>query len=102
MSYKEEFYDAVENQEDHLDDLNETEELRRRSVHELREWAKSQPHFVNCRLGITLFIIFYTYLITKSHSYNTNVLFVIYFHLLFFYDFQRDSVVVRSLCLSIK
>lgn len=51
MSSKEEFYDAVENQEDLMDDLNETEELRRRSVHELREWAKSQPHFVNCRFG---------------------------------------------------
>lgn len=57
MSFKEEFYDAVENQ-DHLDDLNETEELKRRSVQELREWAKSQPHFVNCRLGITYFIFY--------------------------------------------
>lgn len=57
MTSKEIFYDAVEDQEDHLDDLNETEELRRRSVHELREWAKSQPHFVNCRLGKIVFIV---------------------------------------------
>ncbi|GIX84020.1 clavesin-1, partial [Caerostris extrusa] len=51
MGSREEFYDAVEEQEDPLDDLNETEELRRRCLHELREWAKSQPHFVNCRLA---------------------------------------------------
>ncbi|KFM80822.1 Clavesin-1, partial [Stegodyphus mimosarum] len=50
MGAKEEFYDALENQEDAFDDLNETEELRRRCLHELREWAKSQPHFINCRL----------------------------------------------------
>lgn len=51
MGSKEEFYDAVEDQDDHLDDLNETEELKSRCVHELREWAEKQPHFVNCRLG---------------------------------------------------
>ncbi|CAL1271800.1 unnamed protein product [Larinioides sclopetarius] len=50
MGGKEEFFDAVEDQVDLFDDLNETEELRKRCLHELREWAKSQPHFINCRL----------------------------------------------------
>ncbi|KAG8186596.1 hypothetical protein JTE90_019918 [Oedothorax gibbosus] len=50
MNGKDEFFDALEEQDDVEDDLNETEELKRRSVLELREWAASQPHFVNCRL----------------------------------------------------
>lgn len=54
MNGKEEFFDALEEQADIEDDLNETEELKRRSVLELREWATSQPHFVNCRLGMLL------------------------------------------------
>lgn len=54
MSGKEEFFDALEEQADIEDDLNETEEQKRRSVLELREWATSQPHFVNCRLGMLL------------------------------------------------
>ncbi|GIY33315.1 leucine--tRNA ligase [Caerostris darwini] len=58
MGSREEFYDAVEEQADPLDDLNETEELRRRCLHELREWAKSQPHFVNCRLDSNFLLRF--------------------------------------------
>ncbi|GFT01358.1 leucine--tRNA ligase [Trichonephila clavipes] len=50
MGGQEEFFDALEEQIDPLDDLNETEELRNRCLDELREWAISQPHFVNCRI----------------------------------------------------
>ncbi|XP_054722055.1 alpha-tocopherol transfer protein-like [Uloborus diversus] len=58
MGSKDEYFDAVEDQNDGLDDLNETEELRRRSVNELREWVRSQPHFVNCRLDSNFLLRF--------------------------------------------
>ncbi|XP_015930746.1 alpha-tocopherol transfer protein-like [Parasteatoda tepidariorum] len=58
MGGKEEYFDAVEEQKEALDDLNETEELRKRCLQEMRDWVKSQPHFINCRLDANFLLRF--------------------------------------------